>query len=149
MGKTEFMGKARELLQDTSTYRKLHNNRTKATVSLINKKLKSLKDQEKLDIKTYFKVRPSDATVSRFYGLPKIHNQTFHYVPSFLYLAHPHVSSLNTSPTSYNHYNQNFTPLRSKYQQILSIDQRRFSGTRRNHGILRCRILIHIHPSHH
>ena len=33
----------------------------------------SLKDEQKLDDKTYHKVRPSDATTARFYGQPKIH----------------------------------------------------------------------------
>jgi hypothetical protein len=42
-------------------------------MSRIKKKLKSLKDQQKLDNKTYLKIRPSDATTARFYGLPKIH----------------------------------------------------------------------------
>ncbi len=73
MDREEYINKANELLQDNSTYKKLDKNPTKTTTSHINKKLKSLKDQRKLDNKTYLKIRPSDATTACFYGLPKIH----------------------------------------------------------------------------
>jgi hypothetical protein len=35
--------------------------------------LKSLKDQDKLNRRTYDQIRPKDATIAKFYGLPKIH----------------------------------------------------------------------------
>jgi hypothetical protein len=46
---------------------------SKTTVNRINKKLKSLKDQDKLNKRTYDQIRPKDATIAKFYGLPKIH----------------------------------------------------------------------------
>ena len=73
MDKTDYSNKAKELLQDNKTYKKLDKNPTKTTITRINKRLKSLKDEQKLDDKTYHKIRPSDATTARFYGLPKIH----------------------------------------------------------------------------
>ena len=73
MDKTDYSNETRKLLQDEKTYKKLNKNPTKTTITRINKKLKSLKDEQKLDDKTYHKVRPSDATTARFYGLPKIH----------------------------------------------------------------------------
>ena len=75
MDRTDYVNKANELLQDKNTYKKLDKNPTKTTISRISKKLKSLEDQQKLDNKTYLKIRPSDATTARFYGLPKVHKQ--------------------------------------------------------------------------
>ena len=69
----DYINKANELLQDNITYRKFDKDPTKTTISRINKKLKTLKDQQKLDNLTYSRIRPSDATMARFYGLPKIH----------------------------------------------------------------------------
>jgi hypothetical protein len=52
MDREEYTNKASELLQDNCTYKKLDKNPTKTTISRINKKLKSLKDQQKLDTKS-------------------------------------------------------------------------------------------------
>jgi hypothetical protein len=77
--------------QASNTYKKLDKDPTKTTISHINKKLKSLKDQQKLDNNTYLKIRPSDSTTARFYRLPKIHKlniplRPFVYLPGSLYL---------------------------------------------------------------
>ena len=90
MDKTDYSNKARKLLQDEKTYKKLNKNPTKTTITRINKKLKSLKDEQKLDDKTYHKVRRSDATTARFFGLPKIHKPNTPLRP---------IVSLSGSPT--------------------------------------------------
>ena len=73
MDRTDYANKANDLLQDKNTYKKTWQEPDKNNHSRINNKLKSLKDQQKLENKTYLKIRPSDATTARFYGLPKIH----------------------------------------------------------------------------
>lgn len=52
--------------------KKKKKNPTRTTISRIYKKLKLLKDEQKLNDKTYLKIRPSDAITARFYGLPKV-----------------------------------------------------------------------------
>jgi hypothetical protein len=54
-------------------YQPLDTDPSKTTVNSINKKLKSLKDQDKLNKRTYDQSRPKDATIAKFYRLPKIH----------------------------------------------------------------------------
>ena len=108
MDKTDYSNKARKLLQDEKTYKKLNKNPTKTTISRINKKLKSLKDEQKLDDKTYHKVRPSDATTARFYGLPKIHkpNTPLRPIVSSKYLRPVEISCQHPTTT-----NKNVNPL--------------------------------------
>jgi hypothetical protein len=38
-------------------------------------KLKQLKDKDKLEETNYNRIRPSDSSTARFYGLPKIHKE--------------------------------------------------------------------------
>jgi hypothetical protein len=73
MDRTDYNNKANMLFQASNTYKKLEKDPTKTTISRIIKKLNSLNHQQKLDNNTYLKIRPSDATSARFYGLPKIH----------------------------------------------------------------------------
>ena len=69
MDKSDYTNKAKTLINDTNTYQPLDTDPSKTTVNRINKKLKSLKDQDKLNNQ----IRPKDATIAKFYGLPKIH----------------------------------------------------------------------------
>ena len=73
MNKADYIEKANTLLNDTNTYTKLDSDPTKTTTTRINNQLKTLKDKKKLNITTYNHLRSSDATIAKFYGLPKIH----------------------------------------------------------------------------
>ena len=73
MDKSDYTNKAKTLINDTNTYQPLDTDPSKTTVNSINKKLKSLKDQDKLNKRTYDQIRPKDAAIAKFYGLPKIH----------------------------------------------------------------------------
>jgi hypothetical protein len=73
MDKSDYTNKAKTLINETNTYQPLDTDPRKTTVNRINKKLKSLKDQDKLNKRTYDQIRPKDATIAKFYGLPKIH----------------------------------------------------------------------------
>jgi hypothetical protein len=73
MDKSDYTNKSKTLINDTNTYQPLDTDPSKTTVNPINKKLKSLKDQDKLNKRTYDQIRPKDATIAKFYGLPKIH----------------------------------------------------------------------------
>ncbi len=67
--------KAETLLKDANTYQPLDTDPSKTTMNNINKKLKRLKDQDKLSETTYNRTRPNDATIAKFYGLPKVHKE--------------------------------------------------------------------------
>ena len=60
------------------------------TVNHINKKLKNLKEQNRLNEAIYNRIRPNDATTAKFYGLPKIHKPSIPLRP---------IVSLPGSPT--------------------------------------------------
>ena len=74
MDKSDYTNKAKTLINVTNTYQPLDTDPSKTTVNRINKKIKYLKDQDKLNKRTYDQIRPKDATIAKFYGLPKINN---------------------------------------------------------------------------
>ena len=73
MNKTEYINKAILHLQDTNGYLPWESDPTKTTTTRINKRLKILKDEKNLYKSTYNRVSSNDATITKFYGLPKIH----------------------------------------------------------------------------
>ena len=84
---------------------------SKTTVNRINKKLKDLKNHEKIDKPTYDKMRPNEATIAKFYGVPKIHKDNNPLRPTVSlpgsptynlskYLAEIFKPLVNTSPYS-------------------------------------------------
>ena len=91
MDKNEYISKAINLPKDTNTYQQLDQDPTKMTTTRINKILKTLKETKKLDAITYQLIRPSDASIARFYGLPKIHKPNTPLRP---------IVSLSGSPTN-------------------------------------------------
>ena len=88
--KSDYIDKANTLLDDTETYQPLDTNPSKTTVNRINQKLKQLKDKDKLNETTYNRIRPNDASTTKFYGLPKIHKNNIPLRP---------IVSLPGSPT--------------------------------------------------
>ena len=87
INKSDYINKANTLLKDKETYQPLDG---KTTVNRINQKLKLLKDKGKLDERSYYRVRPNDASTAKFYGLPKIHKENIPLRP---------IVSLRGSPT--------------------------------------------------
>ena len=53
MDKSDYTNKAKILINGTNTYQPLDTDPSKTTVNRINKKLKSLKDKDKLNKRTY------------------------------------------------------------------------------------------------
>ncbi len=76
MDYSDYTNKAKELIDNTNindTYQPLDTNPSKTTVNRINKKLTILRNQNKLSKQIYDKIRPNDGTITKLYGLPKIH----------------------------------------------------------------------------
>jgi hypothetical protein len=75
MNRTEYIHKAEQLLQDTTSYKRLDNDPTKQLEKDINKTLRRLKFLGELSNAEYHKMRPIDSTTPWFYGLPKVHKE--------------------------------------------------------------------------
>ena len=54
-----------------------------------SKQLKVLKDNEFIDNKLYYYLKPTDSPAPRFYGQPKIHKPGFHLRPIVSYSGSP------------------------------------------------------------
>ena len=73
MDQKEYIEKAKELLQDTNTYKTIPSDpNTKLKNRLINK-LKKIKLDTRMDDITYRRMYPTGAVIPKFYGLPKFH----------------------------------------------------------------------------
>ena len=70
---SDYESKALTLLQDENVYEKLNKDPTQKFQSKLIKLLKELKDKGAIDSKIYWKIYPTVADVSTFYGLIKIH----------------------------------------------------------------------------
>ena len=76
MEKRDYDRKIRELLKDTSTYRKLQKDPTPTQESKISRKLISLHNGKEIMAKLYNRLRSSGSQLPRIYGLPKIHKES-------------------------------------------------------------------------
>ena len=79
MNKSDYIDKANTLHDDSETYQALDTNPSKT--NCINQKLKQLKDKDKLNETTCYRVRPNDASNAKFYALPKIHKENIPLKP--------------------------------------------------------------------
>ena len=76
MERRDYDRKVRELLEDTSTYRKVPKDPTPTQESKISRKLRSLHNGKEITAKLYNRLRPSGSQPPRIYGLPKIHKES-------------------------------------------------------------------------
>ena len=73
--RTDYIRKAKELLQDTSTYRTIKADPTSSLKSRLINMLKNIKAETGMQDNTYKKMYPTGASPPKFYGLPKIHRK--------------------------------------------------------------------------
>ena len=73
MDKEDYLSKAKQLLNDTTTYRELTNDPTSRLIKDINNNLKRLQDLGELTRSERWKMRADETTLAQFYGLPKVH----------------------------------------------------------------------------
>ena len=72
LSKVDYIKKCKEHIE-SGPYETLKRDPTKSIKRECIKKLKSLKDRNIIDQSLYYKLKPTDSPVPRFYGLPKIH----------------------------------------------------------------------------
>ena len=73
--KIDYIMKAKELLQDTSTYRTIQGDPTSRLKNKLINILKKVKAESGMQENTYRKMYPTGASPPKFYGLPKIHKK--------------------------------------------------------------------------
>ena len=69
--KKDYIEKAKQLLQDTDTYRTIQTDPTTKLKNRLITKLKKIKLDTGLDDTTYKRMYPTGAVIPKFYGLPK------------------------------------------------------------------------------
>ena len=75
MNKDDYIKKAKELLDDTNTYKPITTDPTTKLKNRLINILKLMKGEGKIDENTYRKIYPTGASAPKFYGLPKIHKE--------------------------------------------------------------------------
>jgi hypothetical protein len=75
MDRAEYIRKMEEKLSDATTYKRLEKDPTKEIEEELAKQLKKIKDENQMDIKTFYRRSPTKTKIPRMYGQPKIHKQ--------------------------------------------------------------------------
>ena len=75
LDRSDYIKKAQELLQDTSTYRSIKGDPTNKLKNRLINILKKIKAEAKIPDNIYKKMYPMGASPPKFYGLPKIHKK--------------------------------------------------------------------------
>ena len=73
--RTEYIQKAKDLLQDTSTYGTIKGDPTSKLKNRLISILKKIKAETGMQDNIYKKMYPTGASPPKFYGLPKIHKK--------------------------------------------------------------------------
>ncbi|BHF68997.1 hypothetical protein SprV_0301203800 [Sparganum proliferum] len=73
LNKSEYVTEAQELLNDNQSYNVVDADPMKTLVGKINKTLNQMRNQKSISEKDWRQMKPQDAAIARFYGLPKIH----------------------------------------------------------------------------
>ncbi|XP_011858224.1 PREDICTED: uncharacterized protein LOC105555793 [Vollenhovia emeryi] len=77
MNKNKYKNQIIELLQDQNTYKKLNNDPIKRISNKMNDLVKSWRDNDIIDERTYRYLNCTNGNIPRCYGLPKLHKQGF------------------------------------------------------------------------
>ena len=73
LDKAEYIGKAKQSLDDVTTYRQIDADPTSKLISQINNTLQKLQKANEITKQECWRMRTGDAVIAQFYGLPKIH----------------------------------------------------------------------------
>ena len=73
--RTDYSRKAKDLHQDSSTYRTIKGDPTSRLKNRLINILKKVKAESRMQDNTYKKRYPTGASHPKFYGLPKIHRK--------------------------------------------------------------------------
>ena len=75
MDRSDYIKKAKELLDDTNTYRTIQSDPTNKLKNRLMSMLRKIKADTGMQENTYRKLYPTGARSPKFYGLPKIHKK--------------------------------------------------------------------------
>ena len=71
----EYIKKAKEILEDTNTYRVIHTDPTSRLKNKLINILRKIKTATGIQDNIYKRMYPTGASPPKFYGLPKIHKK--------------------------------------------------------------------------
>ena len=77
MDKKDYIDKMETKLKDETTYKKLMKDPTEDIKKELSTKLNQLKEEEEIDLKTFYKLSPTKTRIPRMYGQPKIHKANY------------------------------------------------------------------------
>ena len=89
MEREDYDRKIRELLDNTSTYRKLPKDPTPTQKLKISRTLRELHNSKEITAKLYNRLRPSGSQPPMIYGVPKIHKEFVLLRPIVLCIGSP------------------------------------------------------------
>ena len=75
MDRSDYTKKAKELLEDTNTYRTIQSDPTNKLKNKLSNMLRKIKADTGMQENTYSKMYPTRASSPKFYRLPKIHKK--------------------------------------------------------------------------
>ncbi|KER31053.1 hypothetical protein T265_02616 [Opisthorchis viverrini] len=75
MDKPDYIEKAKQLLNDTTTYKPIDHDPTSNVINRINTTLKKLQETHEITRQERWKMKADDTNIARFYGLPKVHKE--------------------------------------------------------------------------
>ena len=82
MNRKDYTRKARELLEDTKTYRPIHSDPTNKLKTMLLNILKKIKVDTGMEENIYRRMYPTGASSPKFHGLPEIHKKDIHQRPT-------------------------------------------------------------------
>ena len=81
MDRSDYVKKAKELLEDTNTYRTIQSDPTSRLKNKLVNILRKIKAETGMQENTYRKMYPTGVSPPKFYGLPKIHKKNIPLMP--------------------------------------------------------------------
>jgi len=81
LDKEWYDNKNNQILDDKETYKRLKTSPTASTTKEVNKFINNLLESNKIIKEASFRLKITDATTPRLYGLPKLHKENIHLRP--------------------------------------------------------------------
>ena len=127
LDKVDYISKCNDHLTN-GPYEQLEKDPTDSTKKEVRVKLQELKDEKIISNSTYYRIKPTDSPIPRFYGSPKIHKQGIpirpivSYVGSPLYDISKYLASILSHYTSTDNRHSKNSKEFSEYVRQLKIE---------------------------
>jgi len=86
------------VLDDEETYKRLKTSPTASTTKEVNKLINNLLESNKITKEASFRLKITDSTTTRLYGLPKLHKENIPLRPKYPSQTHLPTAQLRNYP---------------------------------------------------